>query len=135
MLVVTGSTDEAVAWALDVLTNDELSYQLSGNLATVVREGEVRATDTRESAAEDGTEISYATLIQVMTPEATVTPTPTVTPATPTPIPVLATMTSIPADTPVVVKRSQPIWLMPLLIVSILAVVVSVGIAIWQARS
>ncbi len=135
MLVVAGSTDEGVAWAWDVLTNDRLSNQLSGNLAIVVREGEVRATDTRESVAEGETGISYATLIPVMTPEATVTPTPTVTPATATPIPVLATMTPVTTDASVVVKHSQPIWLISLLIVSILAVVVSVGIAIWQARS
>lgn len=136
MLVATGTTDEGVAWALNALTDERLSYKLDGNLVLVAQEEDVRATDTRAQVAQEQPGISYADLVSAMITEATVTPmpTPTATPeamATPTPMgtPISAAGTAAPA------ARSGPVWLIPLLIISILIVAGAVGIYVWQSRS
>ena len=133
MLVVTGTTAEGVTWALTSLTDSQLSWRLSGNLA-LVRDREVRSMDTREIVPEGVVAITQGiepNLVPVATP--TLTPTTTLSPSlavTPTAI---AQMTSETA--PPVTGRSQPVWLVPLLILSALLVVISVGIAVRQARS
>lgn len=132
-LIATGSTDEGVTWALDALTDDNLRYQLAGNLAILAHENTIRTTDTREQPT-DYTELFSQPLAPLMVPKVTATPMPTATPSpTITPSP-----TAIPlaegATTPAVV-RQRPIWLFPLLIVSVLTVAVTVGIALWRARN
>jgi hypothetical protein len=141
MLAVTGTTDEGVDWALASLTDSELIWRLAGNLV-LVRDQEVRSMDTREVAPEvvaavmEGIGSSLAT-------SATPTVSPTVTPppslsATPTepetapPTPIVAAASGIasPAEEPY-----RPDWVIPVLIVSVLVVVGSIGFAIWQARS
>jgi len=145
LLVVTGSTSEGVSWALEALTDEALSRKLDGNLATIVKKGEMRVTDTR------GTPEPYAqttftppTLITTMTPEATLTPlsvspTPTPTPAiTATPRPGATTSdetTPTAENTPAVKVNTRPIWMAPLLVLSLIAVVVIVWLALRQAKS
>jgi uncharacterized repeat protein (TIGR01451 family) len=133
MLVVTGTTAEGVVWALTSLTDDQLSWQLSGNLA-VVRDREVRSMDTREIAPEDVAAITQGiepNLVPVATP--TLTSTTTLSPSLAMTPSAIAPTTSETA--PSVTGRSQPVWLVPVLILSALLVVISVGLAVWQARS
>ncbi len=147
MLVVTGSTAEGVAWALEALTDEALSEKLDGNLATLVKKGELRVTDTR-GTPDPYAEVAFTppTLITTMTPEATITPyplaspTPTVTPAIAnTPMPDKMTpggATSAATESTATVKvNTRPKWLAPLLILSLIAVVVVVVMALKQARS
>ncbi|MBN1875833.1 MAG: cellulose biosynthesis cyclic di-GMP-binding regulatory protein BcsB, partial [Anaerolineae bacterium] len=47
LMVVTGSTDEGVGWALNALVNGTLNYQLKGNLSILVQKDMLRTTDTR----------------------------------------------------------------------------------------
>jgi hypothetical protein len=136
MLVVTGTTDESVAWALSVLSDDALFWRLAGNLA-LIRGEEVWTTDTRERTAADVVEFTQA-LAPQLTLQATVTPTPTV--ASSAQSPVSATMTSTLPSAPdqatgVSSKVYRPKWLIPLLILSVAVVVASIGLMIRSARA
>jgi hypothetical protein len=133
MLVVTGSTDEGVSWAIDALTDSALSRKLAGNLVTVVREGEVQAADTRAPKAEKETGMSYSELVAAMTPEAAVTPTPTMTPPPAAPTPT-AVMPTIPIDKSVAIANRRPVWFIPVLSISVLTMVAAVGLYVWQNR-
>lgn len=140
LLVVTGSTAEGVAWALEALTNEDLAGKLNGNLATLIEKGEMRVTDTR------GTPDPYAeitrtppTLVTTMTPEATVTPmpaspTPTATPA-PTHTPTPDSAPEAIESSPSVTVTTRPRWLAPLLVLSLIAVIAVVVLALRRTRS
>jgi uncharacterized repeat protein (TIGR01451 family) len=138
MLAVTGTTDEGVGWALVSLTDSEFIWRLSGNLA-LIRDQEVRSMDTRRTAPE-----VVAAVIQGLEPGLVTSATSTLVP-TVTPPPSLSTTPTVPepdAPAPIVSEvassvgeSGRPEWLIPLLIASALVVVLSVGFAIWQARS
>ncbi|MBN2002380.1 MAG: cellulose biosynthesis cyclic di-GMP-binding regulatory protein BcsB [Anaerolineae bacterium] len=141
VLVVTGSTSEGVTWALEALTHEDLSDKLSGNLATLIRKEEMRVTDTRVRL-DPYAEITRTrpTLVTTMTPVATVTPMPE--PATPTPTPALTGTPTIGGIAPQATEPSEsveiktrPIWLPPLLVVSLISVVVVVALALRRGRS
>jgi hypothetical protein len=135
MLIATGTTEAGVAWAMSALTDSDLSWRLSGNLA-LVREREVRAMDTRERAAEDVAKV-VATLMPELTPKVTATPTLTMLPsATPT-LTMLPSVTPTLAATPTAtaVTNTRPVWLFPLLIASVLIVIGAVAVTIWQSRA
>ena len=142
MLIVTGTTAPGLRWALRAVADNELNRQLSGNLAVLVGEEDIRTTDTRQPTPQTEIDIASA-LVALMTPEATLTVTPTATTIatspTPTPAstaaPAPETFSDPPSDDASVVKNAQPIWLMPLLGLSVLVVVTAIGITIWQARS
>jgi hypothetical protein len=136
MLVVTGTTDEGLRWSLHSLADSALNRQLSGNLAVMIGEAEMRTTDTRPA-----TERQPSTIPLQLAP---VTPTVTAIPATPEPIAAITpTSTSAPAVIPTpaigeptrVPDQSRPFWVIPLLGLSLLVVIVAVGIVIWQSRA
>lgn len=127
MLVVTGSTDESVAWAMDALTDGTLSGSLTGDLVTIVREGEFQVIDTGGPRAGEETELSYSELVAAMTAEGTVTPTPAAHTSA-------AITSTVSADKPVVITNSRPAWFIPVLSISVLTVIVSVGLYVWQNR-
>jgi uncharacterized repeat protein (TIGR01451 family) len=138
MLAVTGTTDEGVGWALAALTDSKYIWRLSGNLA-LIRDQDVRSMDTRHTAPE-----VVATVIQGLEPDLVTSATSTLAPTATLPPSLSATSTAPEPDTPTPVisevassveGSSQPEWLIPLLIASALVVVLSVGFAVWQARS
>lgn len=149
MLAVTGTTDEGVAWALNSLTDLQLSWRLSGNLA-LIRDQNIWSMDTREIHPE-----AVVGITQIVKPTPVLSATPALTP-TLTPSPSLTmTLTALPTSTPTalptftpspvatalsevsppVMGPSRPGWLIPLLVTSALVVVISVGIAAWKSRS
>jgi hypothetical protein len=137
LLIVTGSTDDAVAQTVDVLVNDDLDYKLAGNLAIISQEGELHTTDTRAPVKE--AIIPYPEPVAHITPEATIPPTLTPMPmptpvATSTPILRTATPTAV-ADDLVVASSDHLPWLIPLLTLSVLVLIVAAGIYIRQVRS
>jgi hypothetical protein len=145
MLVVTGTTDEGVRWSLRALADSTLSRQLSGNLAVLINETEMRTADTRQTPAAQPLAVTLKlTPTFTATLEATVTPTITPIPTTPEPISaIISTPTYAPAviPSPSIGEATQapdqgrPFWLIPLLGLSFLVVIVAVGITIWQART
>lgn len=140
MLLITGTTDEGVRWAIDTASGNESTWQLSGNLAVLTAEEQVHATDTRKPTPQSQADLPTA-ITTLLTPELTPTITPLATTATMTPVEVISTATANPnifvtsATDDVAIQDSKPFWLIPLLILSIIVVVVAVGIAVWQARS
>jgi hypothetical protein len=139
MLVVTGTTDDGLRWAQQALADYGLSRQLRGNLALLVQEGDMRTTDTRQPVNESEVGVDPARLASVMPPEKTGTPTvipPTATPlaAMSTPVVSVATPT-VAGSASTMVADHRPVWLMPLLIISILGVIAFIGIHVWRARS
>jgi hypothetical protein len=132
MLVVTGNTPAGVEWAIQALTDDQLTWRLEGNLA-LVRDGGVWTTDTRQPISEE-VGILPVEGEPAPTPEATTTPTPTPCP-TPTANPTLVPTSTIAPAAPVLAKSTRPAWLLPLLILSILIVVGTMAVAIWRART
>lgn len=141
VLVVTGSTDKGVSWALNALTDPDLNYQLAGNLSALTQKEMLRSTDTRLPLKKQTVPLIPLSLVMTATVEATVTPTPT---PTVTPIPTLkissapmltATMTAVttdPVDSPTI--RERPSWLFPMMIVSLFCTVIVIGLAIRQVR-
>jgi hypothetical protein len=117
-LAVTGTTDESVRWAMDVLANQP--WALKGNLA-LVRDGKVNTIDTRR-LTRGGMATAVATAAPEMTPVATATNPP------PNPTPVVSSAERI-SDAP-----SRPIWLIPLAGVAGLLVIAIFAVAFWQAK-
>lgn len=144
VLVATGTTDTGFHWALNALSNRGLISQMKGNLALLVQEEDMRTTDTRQSENENGEEIT-STLAAVLTPEAIITVTSTVTMATPVPDPATISPTRPASITSPVSSAAEaevqapvsrrPSWLIPLLSVSALLILIAGSIAIWQSRS
>jgi len=131
MLVVTGTTDESIAWALAALVDDALVNRLAGDLA-LVRGDQMQTIDTREQTTENVVE-----LIQALAPELTLQATaiPATSPS-PTLSPAAASETPTPASTldRAEVEVPRPKWLIPLLILSIAVAAVGIGIAVRGRR-
>jgi len=122
ILAVTGTTDEGVKGAADVLANRPGA--LRGNLA-LIRDGEVNTIDTREYAS-SGAAISLATALPEMTPVAAATATPG--PAATTSAPDVSVAGATSGGT------GRPKWLVPLVGVNGLVVVGIIAFAIWRSR-
>jgi hypothetical protein len=123
LLAVTGTTDEGVAWAIQLLIDPTLRRQMGGDLA-LIRGEEVQSTDTRELTL-SGAASTLAAMVPVLTSTVTTTLSPSATLAlTPT------------ATTPVVFapRPSTPSWLLPMVGTAGLAVIAIVGAAVWQTR-
>ncbi|MBN1449861.1 MAG: cellulose biosynthesis cyclic di-GMP-binding regulatory protein BcsB [Anaerolineales bacterium] len=140
LLAVTGSTDEGKTWAANLLVNDEINYDMEGNLVILVRDGEYRSTDTRQQQPIEGGEDYYAALATAMAPEATLSPTTTAEPLTPsaTPPPSLGSLLTpqqVPTETVTTGVGGQPSWLILLLLASVIIILVSVGIYLRRMKS
>ncbi|MBN1453545.1 MAG: cellulose biosynthesis cyclic di-GMP-binding regulatory protein BcsB [Anaerolineales bacterium] len=141
IMVVTGSTDEGVAWAMNALTNQTLRDQLSGNLAILTQQGVLQTTDTRSKAPAGSLEEFYSELMASLfkattTPETRIEPTPTAAPTQP-PAATTATLNPIaaPVSTPdTSAQRTHPIWIVPLLILSALVVLIAALIYLRKNR-
>ena len=128
-LAVTGTTDEGVQQAADVLVNQP--WDLNGNLA-LIKDGTVNTLDTRKFGSD---------YVQTSAPVSTdvITATPTVSPSDPTVTP--SATVSPEATDPVLALSSEeevvnrPDWLIPLVIAAVLALLIVFGVAWWQYRS
>lgn len=126
LLAVTGTSDLGVGWAAWLLADSDQLWRLEGNLA-LLHDEEVFTTDTRGLTA-GGRVAAIATAV----PEATVVGTATPTPR-PTPIPT-AQMASDTSSVPPSNHQGPPLWLALVVGGGILAILVILGIAYWQAR-
>ncbi len=75
VLVITGTTDRSASWSLGALMNDQLNYKLTGNLAILTSDNDLRSLDTRVKADEK-------IIKPAPTPAAAMTPEPLTTPQT-----------------------------------------------------
>ena len=134
MLIVTGTTDEGVSWAVDALTEGRLNWQLTGNLA-LVQGDRIEAVDTREETDSVG-QVPQA-FVPELTPQATVAPTPKATAVPPAPEATPEEAIEKPSSDQATPRATagRPVWLIPLLIAAIAAAVVGIGITIRQAKS
>lgn len=121
-LAITGTTDEGVKWAMDVVS--DRYWDLRGNL-TLVREGKVSTIDTR-GLTKGGQAAVMATAVPEMTPVATITATPQPSSA--------STRPGDSASEEVPAGSERPAWLIPLVGGTGLMVIAIFGIAFWQAR-
>jgi hypothetical protein len=128
-LAVTGTTDEGVQQAADVLVDQP--WYLNGNLA-LIKDSTVNTIDTREFGS-DYVQTSEPVSTAVVTATPTGSPTdPTVTPS--------ATISPDAADLALALSSEEgavnrPGWLIPLVIAAGLALVMIFGVAWWQYRS
>jgi uncharacterized repeat protein (TIGR01451 family) len=132
LLIVTGTTDEGISWAIDALTR--FSWRLGGNLA-LVREGqagiEVQSIDTRRLTS-GGIASSVATAVPELTPVATITPTPGVEvnqTAVPTPLSLSLSTTNR--------QEGLPPWVMLFagsMVIVVLAILTGVIWRFWQRQ-
>lgn len=125
LLAVTGTSDEGVAWASQLLIQDDLRRQLEGNLA-LIRDQELQTLDTRE-LLHRSLNAAVSTAVPELKPVATVTPTSAsanLVTTTTTAMPIVQS----PTDT-----HTPPSWLMPLVIATAGTVILIFAIAIWQA--
>ncbi len=129
LLAVTGTTDEGVQQAADVLVDQP--WYLNGNLA-LIKDGTVNTIDTREFGG-DYVQTSEPVSTDVVTATATVSPTdPTATPS--------ATISPDATDLALALSSEEetvnrPGWLIPLVIAAGLALLIVLGVAWWQYRS
>ena len=121
-LAVTGTTDESIKWAVDVLTGRP--WVLNGNLALITSD-EVHTIDTRDLTS-SGAAIAMATAVPEMTSMATPTITPI--PLSPSPTP------SVSGSPPGSKGPGRPAWLIPLIGITGLIVIAILVVAFWQAR-
>lgn len=136
LLVVTGTQDEAVAWAASALNRQ--SWRFIGNLA-LVREGtegmEVYSVDTRRL-----TSSSQATTLLTAVPELTPVATPTVTPTLDSGAnnsSITPTLTLTPSEENLpdpAVAEGLPGWATIFIGVTAIAVIAIFVIAIWRFR-
>jgi len=127
LLVVTGTTDEGVAWAADRLT--QRLWELEGNLVLIYNEGnDIQPLDTRE-LTRSGVASALTTTVPELVASPTVTPTLQPEPtASPVPAATNPSFGSLGRPT------RLPPWVM-LLAGATLVIVVSIfGVASWQAR-
>jgi len=135
LLVVTGTTDESVDWAADVLANRAGTLR-KGNLALIRDDNEVKTIDTR-TLISGGAVVAVATAVSETTPlaemdlegtpvvETEVTFTPSL-PANSTPN--ISALEQAPGGT------NRPAWLIPLVAIAVLIVIVIFVVAFWQSR-
>jgi len=132
LLAVTGTTDEGVREAINILTDRSWVLQ-SGDLV-LVRGDEANTIDTRKLTT-DGVGVAVATAVFEVAPTATVTIVAT-TEAMSTPTPPSSRPTpDIPVVEQTVVEVERPTWIIPLVIVTGLVVLAIFIFAFWQARS
>jgi hypothetical protein len=145
LLAITGTTDEAVKWAVDALVNDNLDIDLSGNLVIGLRPDTFESFDTREPLPTPSQGDLLSQLTARMTPEATTAaPTPTTVPTlAPTPVAAMVTPApALPAAMPSIGGSYvevpgfglQPIWLLIILGVSGLIVLIAIFLYIRQSK-
>lgn len=133
-LTITGTTDQAVNRAADILVNQ--SSSLKGDLALIKDNSEVKTIDTRQLisgavAATIATVVPEA--IQIPEETQTVAPSGTETLATSTPMP-----TNSSSDTPVSVQvragTNYPGWIILLVAITGMVVAAIFGFVFWQSR-
>jgi uncharacterized repeat protein (TIGR01451 family) len=124
-LAVTGTSDEGVWWAADVLI--ERPWVLRGDLA-LVRESGVNTIDTR-GLTKGGVVTAMATVVPEMTLVPPATPTTVTAPSTPTPNASEQRISDRTSRT-----TGRPAWLIPLVIVSGVIVVAILVIAFFVER-
>ncbi len=128
LLVVTGTTDEGLQWANDVLIHRP--WNLKGNLSFITADT-INTIDTRE-LTKSGQAKAVATAVAEVSPVLVVTATLTPVPS-PSPLPEPAS-TPAAAATSTSPQNATPAWLMPLVGLTGLAIVVIFGVAFWQSR-
>jgi uncharacterized repeat protein (TIGR01451 family) len=123
-LAITGSTEEGVKQAVDLVVNRY--WALSGNLV-LVKDGEINTNDTR-GLARDGTVRVVATAVPEMSLDDVVTTTapPTLTPAFVVQSPILTSHNTE--------ERNCPSWIVLLVIGTALTIIVIFAVAFWQTR-
>jgi hypothetical protein len=127
LLVATGTTDESIKWAIDVLIDQ--TWVLEGNL-TLITSDAIHTIDTR-GLTSDSIAMAVATAVPEMTPVATSMVAPTPSPPGPTPTPSEPIVSdSEPGFTP----TRRPTWLIPLVAATGLIVIAIFALAFWQAR-
>jgi hypothetical protein len=124
-LAVTGTSDNGVGWATWLLTSRPSG--VGGNL-TMVRNEQVYKIDTR-LLTHSGLGAALSTAVPELTPVAAA------------PTPAIAISSNTPAGQVTPEKTSGhssegtfPTWLIPLVLATIVAVLVMLAIAVWQAR-
>jgi hypothetical protein len=129
LLAVTGTTDNGVNWAVNVLSYRTWALK-SGNLA-VIKESEINTIDTRE-LTRGGMGVAMVTAVPGMTPMATavVTSSATITSIPPAPNPASGAS----AAKQVLARSNPPIWLVPLVGMTVLVVIAILAFALRQAR-
>jgi len=129
VLAVTGTTDESVNRAIDVLTLQPWKLE-RGNLA-LVRGEDVKTIDTRK-LMQSGIASAIATTVQEVTPTVSlvITATPEITPF-PSPLNPTPDIAAIEQTT---IEMERPAWLLPLVGITVFLVVVILVFAFWQAR-
>jgi uncharacterized repeat protein (TIGR01451 family) len=123
-LAATGTTDEGVKWATDVLAYRY--WALKGNLA-LIKGNQVNTVDTR-GLTRDGVAMAVATAVPEMTPVPTAAATATPTSLPPSPAPGISVSEQVSEGT------SRPVWLVPLVGITGVIVIAIFAIAFWQAR-
>jgi hypothetical protein len=126
--VVTGTTDESVAWAVRVLSSGR-SLQLGGNLS-LIRDTTIDNIDTRKLLKES-LAMAIATAVPEMTGEAVITST-AIASANLNP-----TLAISPTEAPKIVQpqaRARPLWLIPLVVITLIVVLAIFVIAFMQAQ-
>ncbi len=121
-LAVTGTTDESVKWAMDVLA--DRPWALKGNLA-LIRNDRVNTIDTR-GLTSGGMATAVATAVPEMTSDVVPTVTPTPLPLSPTPDVSDSQYSSKQPD--------RPGWLIPLVGMTGLVVIAILAVAFWRAK-
>jgi uncharacterized repeat protein (TIGR01451 family) len=127
-LAITGTNDESVEEALDVLIYQ--LWTLDGDLA-LVRDGEVNTIDTR-GLTTYGMATAVATVVPEMAP--VVTATTALTQSAPGPMPMIPGPTPGISGSPGPTRASRPRWLMPLVGVNGLMIIAILAVAFWRAR-
>jgi len=125
-LAVTGTTDQGIDWAVDVLTNSRWALG-SGNLA-LVRDEAVNTIDTRELTSA-GAASAVTGAVPEMVAEATQATEATATIAA-TPLPQSSTTDLQRLSN----EKERPEWLIPLVAATGVVILVIFVIAFWQAR-
>jgi hypothetical protein len=129
LLAVTGTTENGLNWAVNVMSYRTGALK-SGNLA-VIKGSEVNTIDTRE-LTRGGMGMAVMTAVPEMIPMATAV---TTTTATITPIPPAPNPTpGVSASKQVLARSNPPGWLVPLVGMTVLAVIAILVFALRQAR-
>ncbi len=126
LLIVTGTTDEGVAWAANALSRQ--SWRLAGNLILVRGGGEeVYTIDTRK-LTRSGMASTVTTAVPELTPSATITP-PTQRVETAS-----ADTLGMPSPSPVAASeaRGLPTWVISFIGITAVIVVAIFGVVVWR---
>lgn len=142
MLAVTGTTDVGFQWAIEALSISTLSRQLDGNLAIITNQEEIRTMDTRGKADNPEVTNTVDPLARFAEPTATSSPIVTSSANITTTSDVTSTeavvSTDLRSSNSTETTRSSsgrpPSWQIGLLVMSVLAVVLALGVNLWQRR-